>query len=123
VFKQVATSSVFPAFLATLVLWFFNFFIYGLASATFFSVVAFPVAIVLGTVLTYPLILFRDRFKITEVLSFLMFALAGLFVGGLIPLLVVGNKYLTISDWDIYGVYGIYGAAYALFMWFNMRRL
>ena len=39
-----------------------------------------------------------------------MFVFTGLAVGGLIPLLVIGNKYLTVSDWDIYGVYGLYGS-------------
>ncbi len=97
--------------------------IYG-GAATLFGLITFPFALLCCLTFAYPLITFRNKFKFSEKINFIVYILLGFILGAFTPLLMLGSVGTDFSFESIsfLSIYGLLGSTCAATAWNYVRQ-
>ncbi|MEW5249277.1 hypothetical protein [Microbulbifer discodermiae] len=121
--KHIIASSIQSAFIGALLLTLVSLPSYG-GAATFFGLIAFPVAFVICLVFAYPLILLWQAYAWSNRLSFVVYAVAGFVLGFFTPAVVFGTSGTEFSTEStvFLGIYGGLGLVCSISAWSYVRK-
>jgi hypothetical protein len=121
--KHVITTSIQAAFVGAMLLVLVSLPAFG-GLATIFGLIAFPIAVFWCTLLAYPLIKLRQKFKLPEYAFFLIYLSVGFVLGALTPTLMFGvaGTQFSFQSAVFLGLYGLIGAACAVTAWNYVRK-
>ncbi len=122
-FRHVIISSLQSAFVGSLLFSIVCIPFYG-GAATLFGLITFPFALFCCLVFAYPLIKFRNKFKFSELINFIVYISSGLILGVFTPLIMLGSVGTEFSFESIafLGIYGLLGGVCSVTAWNYVRK-
>lgn len=121
--KHVIASSIQSAFVGALLLIIVSLPSYG-GAATFFGLIAFPIALAICLLLAYPLIRLWQFFSWSNWVSFVAYTLSGFVLGFFTPVVMFGvsGAEFSFQSITLLSVYGGLGLACSLSAWSYVRK-